>query len=193
MSTQRIVVAITGASGAIYGVKLLEALKCCPVETHVVVSSWGMKTIEFETGYTLEQIKKLSHCFYEYKDLGAAIASGSFKTQGMIIIPCTMRTLSAITHGLADNLITRSADVALKERRKLVLVPRETPLNPIHLDNMLKASYAGAYIVPPMPAFYLKPESINDIVNHFVGRILDLFDLRHDLCKRWGEHEDCSL
>jgi len=191
MPTQRIVVAITGATGAIYGVRLLEALNSCSVEVHVVVSNWGIKTLELETNYTLDKIKELSHCFYDYKNVGAAIASGSFRTQGMVIIPCSMKTLSAISHGITDNLIVRAADVALKERRKLILVPRETPLNKIHLDNMQKASSAGAYIVPPMPAFYYKPKSIGDIVNHFVGRILDLFNLQHNLCKRWGEHEDC--
>lgn len=184
---QRYVIAITGATGAVFGIRLLEELRKYPVETHVVVSNWGEKTITLETGCTMEKIRQMSHHLYDYKNVGAPIASGSFRTAGMVIVPCSMKTLASITHGLADNLIARAADVMLKERRKLVLVPRETPLNAVHLENMLKASQLGAIIVPPMPAFYNRPRDLSQMVDHFVGRLLDLLDLENDLCRRWGE------
>lgn len=184
---EKYVIAITGATGAVYGIRLLEVLRDQPVETHVVVSNWAEKTIALETGCSMEKIKQMSHHLYDYKNVGAPIASGSFRTRGMVIVPCSMKTLAAITHGLADNLIVRAADVMLKERRKLVLVPRETPLSSVHLENMLKASQLGAFIVPPMPAFYNQPQTISEMVDHFVGRVLDLLDLENNLCRRWGE------
>jgi len=184
---RRLVIAMTGATGSIYGIRLLEALRQHPIETHLVVSDWARETIALETGYTLEEVKKLAHQVHDYLNVGAPIASGSFRTRGMVVVPCSMKTLAAITHGLSENLVVRAADVMLKERRKLILVPRETPLSAVHLENMLKANQMGAYIVPPMPAFYNKPQTIEDLVRHFTGRILDLLDLEHDLCKRWGE------
>ena len=181
------IVAITGASGAAYGARLLEVLRGYPLETHLVISAWGEKTVALETGYTAQDVKKMCHYCYGDEDIDAPIASGSFQTGGMVIIPCSMKTLASITHGLADNLIARAADVVLKEQRRLVLVPRETPLNAVHLENMLKAARLGAVIAPPMPAFYNRPETISDLVDCFVGRILDLFGLEHDLSGRWGE------
>ncbi|MDF9409878.1 MAG: putative aromatic acid decarboxylase [Pelotomaculum sp. PtaB.Bin013] len=188
MDVQRIIVAITGATGAIYGVRLLEALQACPgVETHLILSSWAEKTIALETNRTVESVREMAHCCHDLRNVGAPIASGSFQTSGMAVIPCSMKTLAAIAHGLAENLIIRAADVMLKERKKLILVPRETPLSGIHLENMLAVNRAGAYLVPPMPAFYNHPASIGDLVNHLVGRVMDQFSLPHNLTRRWGE------
>jgi len=188
MDVQRIIVAITGATGAIYGVRLLEALRECPgVEIHLILSNWAEKTIELETNYTVDSVRKIAHYCHELRNVGAPIASGSFQTSGMVVIPCSMKTLSAIAHGLAENLIIRAADVMLKERKKIILVPRETPLSAIHLENMLAVNRAGAYLVPPMPAFYNHPNSINDLVNQLVGRVMDQLGLPHNLMSRWGE------
>lgn len=184
---QRIVVGISGATGAIYGVRLLETLHNLQVETHLVLSDWAARTIEFETRYTVDQVKELASVVHHNKNVGASIASGSFRTEGMVVIPCSMKTLSGIANGYADNLIVRAADVMLKERRKLVLVARESPLNAIHLENMLKVAHAGAVLLPPMPAFYNKPSTLDDIINHLVARVLDQFNLEHHLAKRWGE------
>jgi flavin prenyltransferase len=184
---QRLIVAITGATGAVYGVRLLEMLRDTGIESHLVISPWGRRTLLHETAYTVEQIQSLATVTYLPNDQGAAISSGSFVTMGMAIVPCSMRTLAAVAHGLGDNLIHRAADVILKERRKLLLVPRETPLSDIHLDNMLKLSRMGVIICPPMPAFYQRPDTIDDLVNQSVVRMLDQFGIHLDTPGRWGE------
>lgn len=182
----RLVVGITGATGVIYGIRLLEALRELEVETHLILSGWAARTIQIETDYTVEQVKQLATVSYALHDQAAAISSGSFNTMGMAIVPCTMKSLAAIAHGFSDNLIHRAADVVLKERRKLVLLPRESPLHEIHLQNMLTLTRMGAVMVPPMPAFYNRPESINDLVDHTLARVLDQFGIENDLTKRWG-------
>jgi len=184
---QRLIVAITGATGALYGVRLLERLREASVETHLVISPWGRRTLIHETTYTVDHVQRLATVSYVPTDQGAAISSGSFLTMGMAIVPCSMRTLAAVAHGLGDNLIHRAADVVLKERRRLLLAPREAPLSDIHLENMLKLSRMGVIICPPMPGFYQKPESIDDIVNHSVVRMLDQFGIHTDNSGRWGE------
>jgi 4-hydroxy-3-polyprenylbenzoate decarboxylase len=184
---QRLIVAITGATGAVYGVRLLEMLREAPVETHLVISPWGRRTLLHETPYTVDEVQRLASVTYAPNDQGAAISSGSFKTLGMAIVPCSMRTLASVAHGLGDNLVHRAADVVLKERRKLLLAPREAPLNDIHLENMLKLSRMGVVICPPMPGFYQRPRSIDDIVTHSVVRMLDQFGLHVDGPGRWGE------
>ncbi|MFC0449886.1 non-oxidative hydroxyarylic acid decarboxylases subunit B [Rhodococcus jostii] len=182
----RIIVAITGASGAPFAVRLLETLRDMPeIETHLVMSTWAQSNIEMETTYSVREVAELGDVTYKVGEQGAAISSGSFRTAGMIVVPCSMRTLAGIRHGYADNLICRAADVVLKERRRLVVVPRETPLNEIHLENMLALSRMGARIVPPMPAFYNRPEMISDIVDHVVVRILDQFDIDAPQARRW--------
>lgn len=184
---RRLIVAITGATGAIYGVRLLERLRDAGVETHLVISPWGRRTLLHETPYSVDQVKHLATVTYSHKDQGAAISSGSFVTSGMAVVPCSMRTLAAIAHGLGDNLIHRAADVVLKERRRLLLAPREAPLNDIHLENMLKLSRMGAVMFPPMPGFYQRPASIDDLVNHSVIRMLDQFGIHLEEPGRWGE------
>lgn len=181
-----IVIAITGATGSCYGVRLLEVMKELNVNTHLIISQWAKKTIELETSYSLDDIYNLATYCYEEDNQAAALASGSFKHQGMVIVPCSMRTLGAIANGLAGNLIHRSADVTLKEQRKLILAVRETPLNAIHLENMLKLSRLGVVIMPPVPAFYQKPQTISDIVDHFAGRVLDQLGVVHQLFTPWG-------
>jgi len=182
----RLIVAITGSSGAIYGIRLLEALRAAPkVEIHLVLSKGGRLTAALETGWKARDIEKLAHHVHSDLDLAATIASGSFRTAGMIVAPCSMKTLSGIVHSYADNLVVRAADVVLKERRRLVLMPRETPLHVGHCRLLLQAAEMGAIIAPPMPAFYNNPRSIDDMVNHGVGRVLDLFDIENRLVKRW--------
>ena len=181
MIPQRLIVAITGATGAIYGVRLLEMLRDAAVETHLVISPWGRRTLLHETTYTVDQVQRLATVTYVPSDQGAAISSGSFLTMGMAIVPCSMRTLASVAHGLGDNLIHRAADVVLKERRKLLLAPREAPLSDIHLENMLKLSRMGVVICPPMPGFYQRPDTIDDIVTHSVVRMLDQFGT----ARRW--------
>ena len=176
---------ISGASGVIYGVRLLEALKTLPVETHLVMTRTAEVTLAHETDLKVAAVRKLADVAYRIDDLAAAISSGSFKTLGMIVAPCSMRSLGEIAHGLSSNLLTRAADVILKERRRLVLVARETPLTSIHLRNMLTLSELGAIVAPPMPAFYNRPKSLDDIVDHTVGRLLDLFGLETGKVKRW--------
>jgi 4-hydroxy-3-polyprenylbenzoate decarboxylase len=190
---QRLIVAITGATGAIYGVRLLEMLRDTAIETHLVISPWGRRTLLHETSYTVDQVLRLARVTYLPNDQGAAISSGSFLTIGMAVVPCSMRTLAAVAHGLGDNLIHRAADVVLKERRKLLLAPRETPLNDIHLENMLKLSRMGAVMCPPMPAFYQRPATVEDIVNQMVVRILDQFGVHLDSPGRWGETYELGL
>ena len=182
----RLIVAITGSSGAIYGVRLLEALRAArKAEVHLVISKAGRLTLALETGRKVRDVEKLAQHVHRDEDLAASIASGSFKTAGMIVAPCSMKTLSGIVHSYADNLVVRAADVVLKERRKLVLMPRETPLHVGHCRLMLQAAEMGAIIAPPIPAFYGRPKTIDDLVNHSVGRVLDLFDIESRLVRRW--------
>ena|SRR5437899_3112078 len=182
---RRIIVGITGATGTIFGVRLLEMLQDTDVETHLVLSRWAARTLVHETTYTVERVHALATHVHPIADQGAPISSGSFVTSGMIVVPCTVRTLAAIAHGLGDNLIHRAADVILKERRRLVLAVREAPLSEIHLENMLKLARMGAVIAPPMPAFYGRPQSIDDLVNYTVARLLDQLDIHLDVDKRW--------
>jgi 4-hydroxy-3-polyprenylbenzoate decarboxylase len=180
-----LIVGISGSSGAILGIKMLEFLKDTEYETHLIITSPAQSIIEHETDYKVEDVKKLATHAYDNKDFFAPIASGSFKTKGMIIIPCSMKTLAGIASGYSDNLLLRSADVCLKERRKLVLVARETPLSLIHIENMAKVSRAGAVVLPPMLSFYSKPKSIEDIVNHILGKVLDVMGIDNELYPRW--------
>jgi 4-hydroxy-3-polyprenylbenzoate decarboxylase len=182
----RLIVAITGSSGAIYGVRLLEALRAAPkVEVHLVISKAGRLTLALETGRKVRDVEKLAQHVHRDEDLAASISSGSFKTAGMIVAPCSMKTLSGIVHSYADNLVVRAADVVLKERRTLVLMPRETPLHVGHCRLLLQAAEMGAIIAPPMPAFYNAPRTLGDAVDHSVGRVLDLFDIDSALVRRW--------
>lgn len=183
--SNRLIIGISGASGAIYGIELLKACKMAGIETHLVISRSAQITIAHETPYSLPQVHKLADHFYSPSDMAAAISSGSFKTMGMIIAPCSMRSLAEIATGVTSTLLTRAADVVLKERRRLVMMVRETPLTSVHLRNMLTLSDMGAIIAPPVPAFYSKPESIDAMVHHTVGRILDLFGVEHQLVDRW--------
>jgi 4-hydroxy-3-polyprenylbenzoate decarboxylase len=184
---QRLIVAITGATGVVYGVRLLERLRETDLETHLVISPWGRRTLGYETRHTADHVQRLATAAYSPTDQGAAISSGSFVTLGMAIVPCSMRTLAAIAHGLGDNLIHRAADVVLKERRKLLLAAREAPFNDIHLENMLKLSRMGAVIFPPTPGFYTRPGTLEDLIDHTVTRILDQFAIHLDAGGRWGE------
>ena len=181
----KLIVGITGATGTIFGVRLLQTLDGSGVETHMVLSKWAARTLVHETDYSIEQVQNLAAYNYSLGDQGAAISSGSFVTLGMVIVPCSMRTLAAIANGLADNLIHRAADVILKERRKLVLVVRESPLHEIHLENMLKLSRMGVVILPPVPAFYNHPQNLDDMINHIAMRVLDQFDIHLDVMNRW--------
>ena len=181
----RLIVGITGATGTIFGVRLLQMLHGSGVETHMVMSKWAARTLIHETDHTAEEVQNLATHDYPLGDQGAAISSGSFLTLGMVIVPCSMRTLAAIANGMADNLIHRAADVILKERRKLVLVVRESPLHDIHLENMLKLSRMGVVILPPVPAFYNHPQSLDDMINHVTMRVLDQFDIHLDVMNRW--------
>jgi len=181
----RIIVGITGATGVIYGVRLLERLRDADAETHLVISRWGVRTLQHETPYSREQVEALATVAYKPDDLGAAISSGSFHSDGMIVAPCSAKSLAAIAHGFADNLIHRAADVVLKERRRLVLAVREAPLSDIHLENMLKLSRMGVVIFPPLPAFYNHPPTLDALVNHTVARMLDQFGLRVAGAAQW--------
>lgn len=181
----RIIVGITGASGAILGIRTLEALQSLGVETHLVMSRWARATLLQETGWSCDRVEALASVVHAGDNQAAAISSGSFKTDGMIVAPCSMKTLAAIRSGYSDNLLTRAADVVLKERRKLVLLVRETPLSEIHLENMLALTRAGAVIFPPVPAFYSLPKTLDDMVRHTVGRALDQFGLDLNGIARW--------
>lgn len=181
----KIAVGISGASGAIYGIRLLEELKSLGAETHLVISGWGAYTITRETGLAVEDVKSLAAFCYDEKDMAAGISSGSFPLDAMAVAPCSMKTLAGIALGFTDNLIIRAADVCLKESRRLVLLVRETPLSRIHLENMLKASLAGAIIMPPVPAFYTRPQSIDDLVNQTVQRVFEELGLPSKNLKRW--------
>jgi flavin prenyltransferase len=185
---KRVIVGISGASGVIYGIRLLETLRDVPeVETHLVISSAAAITIGLETDVTAEQVAALADVTYRFKDIAAAISSGSFKTDGMVVIPCSMKTLAGIAYSFSDNLLLRAADVALKDRRPLILAPRETPLHLGHLRLMTQVCELGAIIVPPMPAFYHRPKTIDDLINQTVNRVLDLMniELPADLFQRW--------
>jgi len=184
---QRLVIGISGASGAIYGVRLLELLRDTPIETHLVVSKSALITLSHETGLTWSQLKPMATVCYSNQDIGAAIASGSFKTMGMIVAPCSVRSMSEIASGVTSTLLTRAADVVLKERRRLVLMVRETPLHRNHLRTMTELAELGAVIAPPVPAFYAKPASLAEMVDHTLGRVLDLFDIELGVVKRWRE------
>jgi 4-hydroxy-3-polyprenylbenzoate decarboxylase len=188
MSTpQRLIVAITGATGAVYGVRLLQVLAEMPdIETHLLVSDAGVLNLHQELEMNRRQVEALADVTHNVRDVGAAIASGSFQAAGMVVAPCSMKTLAAIANGLADNLVSRAADVMLKERRRLVLMVRETPLNLAHLRNMTAVTEMGGVIFPPLPAFYQKPQSIAEMVDHTVGRVLDLFSIPHELAPRWN-------
>ena len=182
----RLVVGITGASGVIFGIRTLEAFNTVAVETHLILSRWARATITHETGYALDRVEKLASIVHREDNQAAAISSGSFKTDGMIIAPCSMKTLAAIRGGYGDTLICRAADVTLKERRKLVLLVRESPFSEIHLENMLALTRMGAVIFPPVPAFYNRPKDIDAIVNHIVGRLLDQFGFDLPGMSRWS-------
>jgi flavin prenyltransferase len=185
MQRAPLIVGISGASGAILGVRMLEVLRTTDVEVHLVTSRAAELTLALETDLKRDQLRALAHTAYNIADVAAAISSGSFRTMGMVIIPCSIRTMSEIASGATSNLLTRAADVVLKERRRLVLVVRETPLHTLHLRTMASLSEAGAIIAPPVPGFYARPTSVDDIVNHTVGRVLDLFGIEAGLVKRW--------
>jgi 4-hydroxy-3-polyprenylbenzoate decarboxylase len=186
LMTRRLIVAITGASGVAFGVRLLEYLQAeTDVETHLMVSPSGWLTIDAELDIDRRALELLATRVYSVREVGACIASGSFETDGMVVCPCSMRTLAAVAHGLSDNLITRAADVTLKERRRLVLVARETPLNLAHLRNMTAVTEMGGIIFPPVPALYQRPASVQQMIDHTVGRILDLFGIRQSLNPSW--------
>ena len=183
---RRFIIAITGATGAVYGVRLLQVLRDVPdVETHLLVSDAGVLNLHQELDMNRREIEAMADVTHSVRDIGASLASGSFQSEGMIVAPCSMKTLAAVAHGLSDNLITRTADVVLKERRRLVLMVRETPFNLAHLRNMTAVTEMGGIIYPPLPGFYHRPQSIAEMVDHTVGRVLDLFQLPHQLTPRW--------
>jgi len=182
----QLVIGMSGASGVVYGIRLLQVLRGIPeVETHLVATDAARLNVSLETGHSYDEVRDLADCHYSNKDISARIASGSFRTGGMIVAPCSIRTLSAIAHCHSGSLIDRAADVTLKECRRLVLAPRETPLHAGHCEILLKAARLGAVLAPPMPAHYIRPQSVDELVDHHVGRILDLFDIETDLVKRW--------
>ena len=186
---KRLVIGMSGASGSLYGIRMLEILKDTDVETHLVISNAAEKTIQLETDYQVDYVKGLPGVTYDINNIGAAIASGSFETMGMVIVPCSIKTLSGIANSFDTNLLIRSADVTLKERRRLVLMVRETPFHKGHLRLMTEASDMGAIIAPPIPSFYKRPETIDDILNQIVGRMLDFFDIKVDIFKRWSAED----
>jgi 4-hydroxy-3-polyprenylbenzoate decarboxylase len=186
---KKLIVGISGATGAIYGIRLLEVLSKSDVETHLVITEAAQETILIETSWKVEDVKSLAKVSYDIKNLGADISSGSFPSEGMAIIPCSIKSLSGIANSFNENLLIRTADVTLKERRKLVLVVRETPLHLGHIELMLRASRMGATLLPPVPAFYFHPKTIDDLINHTVGKVLDLFGINHHLFNRWGSSE----
>jgi 4-hydroxy-3-polyprenylbenzoate decarboxylase len=183
----KLVVGITGSTGVIYGIRLLEVLKEKKIQTHLIITEWAKKCIAMETNFTIDAVKSLATNNSDDTNMAASVSSGTYKIDGMIIIPCTMKTLSSIAVGYDETLVARAAGVTLKESRKLILVPRETPLTAINLENMLKLARLGVVILPPIPGFYTRPKTIDDIVDHTVGKCLDQFNIEHDLYKRWGE------
>ena len=185
-SPKRLIIAITGATGSVYGVRLLEVLRDLPdIETHLMVSEAGVLNLHQEMDFKRKDVEALADVVHNVRDVGASIASGSFLSDGMIIAPCSMKTLASVAHGMSDNLITRAADVVLKERRRLVLMVRETPFNLAHLRNMTSVTEMGGIIFPPLPGFYQRPQSISEMVDHTVGRVLDMFAVPHQLTPRW--------
>jgi flavin prenyltransferase len=182
----RLVVAITGASGVIYGIRMLEVLKQLGVETHLIMSEWGAKNIKTETDKSADYVQSLATKCYGDGNMAAPMSSGSFRTDGMAVVPCSMKTLASIANAYDDSLVSRAAGVCIKEQRKLVLVPREAPLSKIHLENMNKLASAGAVILPAMPGFYHRPRTMDDLIDHIVGKVLDQFNVDHTLFKRWS-------
>lgn len=182
----RLVVGMTGSSGIVYGVRMLEVLKRCNVDVHLIMTEWAKKCLALETDFDLNHVKSLAGSHSEDSNMAASVSSGTYKTDGMIIIPCSMKTLSSIANGYEETLVARAAGVTIKESRKLVIVPRETPLTSIHLENMLKLARTGVVILPAMPGFYNRPKNVDDLINHVVGKCLDQFGIEHDLFKRWG-------
>lgn len=182
----RLVVAITGASGVVYGIRALEVLQKLQVETHLIMSEWGAKNVKIETDKTVDYVRSLATRHYEDDNMAAPMSSGSFRTDGMVVIPCSMKTLASVANAFDDSLVSRAAGVCLKERRKLVLVPRETPLSKIHLENMARLADAGAVILPAMPGFYHRPKTMEEMIDHVVGKALDQFNIDHGLFRRWG-------
>jgi len=182
----KLVIGITGSTGVIYGIRMLEVLKEVDIETHLVMSEWAEKCIPMETDYTVDHVKSLATEISDEKNMAANVSSGTYKTDGMIVIPCSMKTLSSVANGYDETLVARSAGVILKESRKLIIVARETPLSAINLENMLKLARLGVVIMPPVTEFYTKPNTINDMVDHIVGKCLDQFDIEHKLFRRWG-------
>ena len=187
--SKRIIVGISGASGVIYGARLLEVLKKSDYETHLIISESGKLNFQIETRYKPKDVEAMADVVYDHNNMAAALASGSFITEGMVVVPCTIKTLSGIANSYNENLIVRAADVTLKERRKLILVVRETPLHKGHLRLMTLAADMGAHILPPVPSFYHQPKNIEDIIDQTIGKIFDCFGIQHDLFKRWGENE----
>lgn len=184
---QRLIIGISGASGAVYGVRLLELLRDSPIETHLVVSKSALITVSHETGLSWSDLKPMASVCYSNQDIGAAIASGSYRTLGMIVAPCSMRSMSEIASGVTSTLLTRAADVILKERRRLALMVRETPLHRNHLRTMTELTELGAIIAPPVPAFYALPKTLDEMVDHSLGRVLDLFDIELGIVRRWRD------
>jgi len=182
----RLIVGITGSTGVIYGIRLLEVLKKLNVETHLIMTKWAIKCIGMETDHDADYVKSLAHSFSDEGNMAASISSGTHKVDGMIIAPCSMKTLSSIANGYDETLVARAAAVTIKEGRKLILMVRETPLSAINIENMLKLARLGIVILPPVTEFYTKPKTIDDIVNHGIGKCLDQFDIEHDLYHRWG-------
>jgi 4-hydroxy-3-polyprenylbenzoate decarboxylase len=184
----KFVIGISGSSGVIYGIRFLQALSKLNIETHLVLSKWARKNIEIETDENIEEILKTASFSYDETNMAAAISSGSFRTNGMVIIPCSMKTMSSIANGYDDNLISRAASVTIKENRRLVIVPRETPLSKIHISNMLKLSEIGVIILPAMPGFYHKPKTVEDLISHIIGKTLDQFEIKNNTFARWGNN-----
>jgi flavin prenyltransferase len=183
----RLIVGITGSSGVIYGIKVLEVLLKIKIETHLIISKWGERNVQIETDKSVEFVKSLATRNYNNDDMAAPISSGSFKTDGMAIVPCSMKTLSSIANGYDDSLVSRAAGVCIKESRRLVIVPRETPLSKIHLQNMISLADIGVIVLPAMPGFYQRPKSMDDLITHIAGKILDQFGIEHNIYRRWGE------
>ena len=183
----RLVVGITGSSGVIYGIKVLEVLLKIKIETHLIISQWGERNVQIETDKSVEFVKSLATRHYNNDNMAAPISSGSFKTDGMAIVPCSMKTLSSIANGYDDSLVSRAAGVCIKESRRLVIVPRETPLSKIHLQNMISLADIGVIVLPAMPGFYQRPKSMDDLITHIAGKILDQFGIEHNIYRRWGE------
>ena len=189
----KIIVGISGATGVIYGMRMLKALREAGVETHLVITQAAVKNLEIETECTVETLESMADVVYDIDDIGAAIASGSFKVDGMVVAPCTIKTLSAIANSYNLNLLVRAADVTLKERRRLILLVRETPLHEGHLELMMRVTRMGGIIMPPVPAFYHMPKTLEDIINHTVGKVLDLFSIDAELFKRWGSQDEIRM